>query len=80
MKTTLEIVLDEINMVMESDYTMENKDTPLNQLNIDSLYAVEIELALEERFGLDLPDEGLSNRTPQQIADIINVAKKKGAQ
>lgn len=71
MKTTLEIVLDEINMVMESDYTMEHKDTPLNQLNIDSLDAVEIECALEERFESAFPDEGLLNYTPKQIAKIV---------
>lgn len=76
MKTTLEIVLDEINMVMESDYTMEHKDTPLNQLNIDSLDAVEIECALEEHFESDFPDEGLLNYTPKQIAKIV----KGGAQ
>lgn len=71
MKTTLEKVLDEINMVMESDYAIEHKDTPLNQLNIDSLDAVEIQMALEECFECDFPDEGLLNYTPKQIAKIV---------
>lgn len=72
MKTTLETVLDEINMVMEASYTEEHKDTPLAQLNIDSLDAVEVQMELEERFpDTEFPDEGLLKYTPQQIAEMV---------
>lgn len=77
MKTNLEIVLGEINMVMETSYTAEHKDTPLAQLNIDSLDAVEVEIALGERFpDTKFPDEGLLNYTPKQIAEMVKGGAK----
>lgn len=45
--------------------------TTLNDLGIDSLSQIELVLALEEAFGIDIPDEVAEKYTNSTIADII---------
>ena len=44
-----------------------------DDLNIDSLDAVELTMALEEEFGIKIPDTELENlKTVQNLADCVN--------
>ena len=58
----------------------ENKITPeasiADDLSIDSLDAVEIVMALEEEFGIKIPDEELGKlKTVQDIVDTVEKHK-----
>ena len=66
-----EIVAREL-MVEESDITLETDI--LNDLGADSLTVVDLAMALEDEFEVELPDEELENiRT---VGDIVNYIKK----
>ena len=66
-----EIVAREL-MVEESDITLETDI--LNDLGADSLTVVDLAMALEDEFEVELPDEELENiRTG---GDIVNYIKK----
>ena len=65
-----EIVAREL-MVDESDITLETDI--LNDLGADSLTVVDLAMALEDEFEVELPDEELENiRT---VGDIVNYIK-----
>lgn len=65
-----EIVAREL-MVEESDITLETDI--LNDLGADSLTVVDLAMALEDEFEVELPDEELENiRT---VGDIVNYIK-----
>lgn len=52
----------------------------LDDLGADSLDVVELAMALEEEFGLEVPDEDLENiRTVKDIIDYIQVNKEARA-
>lgn len=68
-----EIVAREL-MVEESELTPETDI--LNDLGADSLTVVDLAMALEDEFEIELPDEELENiRT---IGDIVNYIKSNG--
>lgn len=46
-------------------------------LNIDSLDAVELVMAIEEKYGVKIPDEELGNL--QTVSDIISAVEKHQA-
>ncbi len=59
----------------------ENKITPeasiADDLSIDSLDAVELVMALEEEFGIKIPDEELGKL--KTVQDIVNTVEKHKA-
>ncbi len=62
------IIVDQLG-VEEEDVTME---TSFEELNADSLDIVELIMALEEEFDLDIPDEDAEKiRTVGQAVDYI---------
>lgn len=46
-----------------------------DDLGADSLDAVEISMAIEEEFGIDIPDEVLENF--KKVSDIVNFVDKE---
>ncbi len=50
----------------------------VEDLGADSLDVVELAMALEEKFGIEIPDEDMERmRTPRQIAEYIEGKVKK---
>lgn len=45
-----------------------------DDLNIDSLDAVELVMAIEEKYGIKIPDEALGNM--KQVSDIVAAVEK----
>lgn len=68
-----EVIADTVN-IDEADITI---DASLKEdLDIDSLDAVEISIALEEAFDLSIPQEELANfRTVSDIVEFVENAK-----
>ena len=66
-----EIIIDQLQ-VEESDVDM---DTNLmNDLSADSIDAVEIIMAIEEEFGIEIPDEDAENF--QTVADLVKYVEE----
>lgn len=65
------IVVDQLS-VEESDITME---TTFEQLNADSLDIVELIMAFEEEFGIEISDEDAEKLTT--VAAAVNYVKEK---
>ena len=65
-----EVIVDQLN-VDEADI---NEDaTFIDDLGADSLDVVELAMALEDEFGLQVPDDDLENiRTVQDIVDYVS--------
>jgi len=66
-----EIVVDQLG-VEESEITME---TTFEQLNADSLDIVELIMAFEEEFGIEISDEDAEKLTT--VAAAVNYVKEK---
>ena len=66
-----DIIIDQLQ-VDESEVTM---DTNLmKDLSADSLDAVEIIMAIEEEYGIEIPDEDAE--TFQTVGDLVNFVEK----
>lgn len=65
------IIVDQLS-VDENDITME---TTFEQLNADSLDIVELIMALEEEFGIEISDEDAEKLTT--VAAAVNYVKEK---
>ncbi|HHU32259.1 MAG: acyl carrier protein [Zhaonellaceae bacterium] len=66
-----EIVVDQLG-VEESDITME---TTFEQLNADSLDIVELIMAFEEEFGIEISDEDAEKLTT--VSAAVNYVKER---
>lgn len=75
--TTFEKIRDIIASTLEIDdvesITMET--SIMNDLEADSLDAVEIMMAIEDEFGVEIPDEDAENF--RNIGDIVNYVEQK---
>ncbi len=69
-----EIIAREL-MVDEEDITLETDI--INDLGADSLTVVDLAMALEDEFDIEMPDEDLENI--KTVGDIINYVKAIGA-
>jgi acyl carrier protein len=73
----------EVNRIIKEQLDVDEKDiTPgasfINDLGADSLGLVELVLAFEEAFEIDIPDEDTEKiRTVQDAIDYINTHAKK---
>ena len=67
-----EIIVDQLG-VDESDVNMDSSFT--DDLGADSLDLVELIMALEEEFDMEIPDEDAENI--KTVADAVNYAKAK---
>jgi acyl carrier protein len=47
-------------------------DTPLRELGLDSMQAIELMFALEDTFGVQLPDEALVEETFRTAGNLWN--------
>ena len=65
-----EIIVEQLG-VDESDVNMDSSFT--DDLGADSLDLVELIMALEEEFDMEIPDEGAENI--KTVADAVNYAK-----
>lgn len=61
------IIVEQLSVVDPSDITM---DTTFDSMDIDSIDAVEIIMAIEDEFEIEIPDEVAENFG--SIGDIIN--------
>lgn len=61
------IIVEQLSVVDSSDITM---DSAFDSLDIDSIDAVEIIMAIEDEFEIEIPDEVAENFS--SISDIIN--------
>lgn len=68
-----EIIVREL-MVDESDITLETDI--INDLGADSLTVVDLAMALEDEFEIEMPDEELENI--KTVGDIVNYIKNLG--
>ena len=69
--TTFEKIREIIMEQLSVDESMVTIDTNLmKDLEADSLYAVEIIMAIEEEFDIEIPDEEAENF--QTVADLVN--------
>ena len=78
MEITFENVRDIIVDILSCDADQVQPDTNLfEELDADSLEAVELSLALEEAFGVGIADEDLPNiKTVNDILDYIQSKKQ----
>jgi len=67
-----EIIVETVSCSAE-DVTMEAK--LMENLGIDSLDAMELNMALEEAYGISIPDEDLASFVA--VKDIVNYIDKK---
>ena len=74
-RTGLADILEEVAGVLPGDVTEDKSFT--DDLDVDSLSMVEIALAAEERFGVKIPDEELSNL--RTVGDAVSYIEKAQA-
>jgi acyl carrier protein len=69
-------VIAQIALVLRKDPQHVTSDARLaHDLGVDSLESVALVLALEERFGIDMPDEEAEQlRTVQQLIEYVELA------
>ena len=67
------IIVEQLSVIDPSEITM---DTTFDSMDIDSIDAVEIIMAIEDEFEVEIPDEVAEEFT--SIADIINYLNGEG--
>lgn len=67
------IIVEQLSVIDPSEITM---DTTFDSMDIDSIDAVEIIMAIEDEFEIEIPDEVAEEFT--SIADIINYLNGEG--
>jgi acyl carrier protein len=75
--TTFEKIRDIIASTLEIDEveTITMETSIMNDLEADSLDAVEIMMAIEDEFGVEIPDEDAENF--RNIGDIVRYVEQK---
>ena len=73
--TGLGEIIDEVAGVPAEEVTPEKSF--VDDLDIDSLSMVEIAVAAQDEFGVDIPDDELKNLTTVQ--DVVAYVQKQGA-
>jgi acyl carrier protein len=78
-----EMTFDKVKELMISTLSCDEgkikpEATIADDLGIDSLDAVELVMALEEEYGIKIPDEELGNM--ETVGDIVNCVEKYKAQ
>ena len=63
-----ELMVDEADITLDTDI--------LNDLGADSLSVVDLAMALEDEFEIEMPDEELENI--KTVGDIVNYIKNNG--
>lgn len=66
------ILNEQLSPACEADEIMETHEIKYTPLYADSLDAVEIVMALEEEFGIDIPDADYENNPIQTVGDIVD--------
>ncbi len=76
MKSIDESVIEVIaNSLLIGEAEVSREATLSTDLHADSLNAVELIMALEDRFGIEIPDEDAENlKTVQQVIDYVRDA------
>ncbi len=67
------IIVEQLSVIDPSEITME---TTFDSMDIDSIDAVEIIMAIEDEFEIEIPDEVAEEFT--SIADIMNYLSGEG--
>jgi len=67
-------IIDEVAGVPANEVTPEKSF--VDDLDIDSLSMVEIAVAAQEKFGVEIPDEQLKDL--KTVQDVINFVRKNG--
>ena len=78
-KETIHMKFDELKEIMIDTLGCDDEKITMEaslaeDLNIDSLDAVELVMAIEEKFGVKIPDEELGNLLT--VSDIIRAVEK----
>ena len=74
-----EILSDTINSIVPVDEI--DADTKLGDAGMDSISFVELIIAIEDRFGIEVPNEALSpenNSTIHDLSELVSSLKKNG--
>jgi acyl carrier protein len=73
----LSVLVDQFNLKI--DKASVTRDTPLGDggLNIESLTFVELAFKLEDRYGIELPEEDIDKITKFKTGDLIDYIEKK---
>ena len=72
--TGLGEIIEEIAGVPAADVTPDK--TFVDDLDIDSLSMVEIAVAAQDKFGVEIPDDELKNL--KTVKDVVNYVQSKG--
>lgn len=76
MNETYERIIEIVNSNIEnSDLTLEQTNEDLSRLGMDSITFIRIIVALEEEFGIEIPDEYLlmtEMNTISKMADVLS--------
>ncbi|WP_345432955.1 acyl carrier protein [Actinoallomurus vinaceus] len=67
-------IVEEIAGVEPSEVTLEKSF--VDDLDIDSLSMVEIAVAAQDKFGVEIPDDELKNL--KTVKDVVNYVQSKG--
>ena len=70
-RTGLAAILEEVGGTDPAEVTMEKSF--INDLDVDSLLLVEVVVAAEERFGVTIPEDGLTELTT--VADFVKIVQ-----
>lgn len=78
-KEIREIISETINSTIPIDEI--GSDTKLGEVGMDSIAFVELIIAIEDRFGIEVPNKALSvedNDTIHSLCDLVNSLKENG--
>lgn len=66
-------VLKAFDKVVTTNPTFNSTSTFTSDLGLDSLDVVEVVMAVEEEFGIEIPDEAADNfKTPQEVIEFVH--------
>jgi acyl carrier protein len=72
------MVLEKVKAIIAEEFDVEedtiNTDTTLEELGADSLDVVELVMALEEEFDIDIPEDSAENLFT--VGDVVSFIKK----
>lgn len=69
-------ILKVVNAVLEKPLSQDQAEAELPTLGIDSITFIRVIVALEETFGIEIPDEKLlitEMNTVSKIVDVVNI-------
>ncbi len=66
------ILNEQLSPACKADEILETHELQYKPLYADSLDAVEIVMALEDEFGIDIPDDDYENNQIKTVGDIVN--------